>query len=155
MIRVYKTKPQKSIFSRFYVLLKCERTYKPGSVLNSHLSWSVVADGIMRPHRNGTGSSYVSLGPCFKWGLHSPYSCLYVGKLLPCLSTLTCLKAGGLFLLHYPWSRLRRPLTGTLALRSPDFPYPCRHDCPAHSLIYSITKKQFMQPILHFQLIGH
>jgi len=28
----------------------------------------------------------------------------------------------GLFLLHFPWSRLHRALPGTLALRSPDFP---------------------------------
>jgi len=28
----------------------------------------------------------------------------------------------GLFLLHFPWSRLRRPLTGALALWSPNFP---------------------------------
>lgn len=29
--------------------LKCrEQTYKPGSVLDSHLSWSVVANSIMR-----------------------------------------------------------------------------------------------------------
>ena len=35
------------------------------------------------------------------------------GELLPRLSILTR-KAGGFFLLHFPWSRLRRVLPGTL-----------------------------------------
>ena len=43
------------------------------------------------------------------------------GGLLPHLSILTVVN-GGLFLLHFPWSRLRRALPGALALRSPDFP---------------------------------
>ena len=36
------------------------------------------------------------------------------GELLPRLSILTCANAGGIFLLHFPWSRLRRTLSGTL-----------------------------------------
>ncbi len=36
------------------------------------------------------------------------------GKLLPCLFTLTCIKAGGYFLLHYPGSHLHRTLSGIL-----------------------------------------
>ena len=35
------------------------------------------------------------------------------GELLPRLSILTCMNAGGIFLLHFPWSRLRRTLSGT------------------------------------------
>ena len=49
------------------------------------------------------------------------------GELLPRLSILTVPGDGGLFLLHSPWSRLRRPLAGTLALRCPDFPHTRRH----------------------------
>ena len=36
------------------------------------------------------------------------------GELLPRLSILTRTDAGGIFLLHFPWSRLRRTLSGTL-----------------------------------------
>ena len=36
------------------------------------------------------------------------------GELLPRLSILTRADAGGIFLLHFPWSRLRRTLSGTL-----------------------------------------
>ncbi len=35
--------------------------------------------------------------------------------------SLTCF--GGMFLLHFPYSYLRRTLSGTLALWSPDFPH--------------------------------
>ena len=89
-------------------------------VLNSHLSWYAVAGVIMRPRQNGTGYPIVLLGPCFRWGLQSPSCRQDGGKLLPCLSTLTR-KAGGLFLLHCPWSRLRRPLTGTLPYEARTF----------------------------------
>jgi len=36
------------------------------------------------------------------------------GELLPRLSILTRENPGGFFLLHFPWSRLRRVLSGTL-----------------------------------------
>ena len=45
----------------------------------------------------------------------------FAGELLPRLSILTL--AGGIFLLHFPWSRLHRQLTCTLALRCSDFPH--------------------------------
>ena len=45
------------------------------------------------------------------------------GELLPRLSSLTSASAGGVSLLHFPWSRLHRPLTGTLALWCSDFPH--------------------------------
>ena len=38
--------------------------------------------------------------------------------------SLTCF--GGVFLLHFPYSYLRRTLSGTLALWSPDFPHESR-----------------------------
>ncbi len=34
---------------------------------------------------------------------------------------------GGVFLLHFPYSYLRRTLSVILALRSPDFPHALRH----------------------------
>ncbi len=43
------------------------------------------------------------------------------GSLLHCLSTLTGQKAGGLFLLHCPWSHLRRSLSGILPCEARTF----------------------------------
>ena len=74
----------------------------------------------MRPRQNGTGYPIVLLGPCFRWGLQRPSCRQDGGKLLPCLSTLTR-KAGGLFLLHCPWSRLRQTLSGTLPFEARTF----------------------------------
>ncbi len=62
--------------------------------------------------------------------LHSP------GELLPH-------RFGGMFLLHFPYSYLRRTLSVILALRSPDFPHAYARDrlvCPKHCIIiYSST----------------
>ena len=59
-------------------------------------------------------------------GVYTDASCYqYAGRLLPCLFTLTSFR-GGCFLLHFPYSYLRRTLSGILALRSPDFPHSAR-----------------------------
>ena len=49
--------------------------------------------------------------PCYQRG----------GSLLHCLSTLTCENAGGLFLLHCPWSHLRQTLSGILPCEARTF----------------------------------
>ena len=50
------------------------------------------------------------------------------GSLLHCLSTLTRDVPGGLFLLHWPWSRLHRTLSGILPCEARTFltRTPCR-----------------------------
>jgi|GEM_PF-5273769 len=55
------------------------------------------------------------LSPDTRYALTAPFQ--------PCHS-ITCF--GGVFLLHFPYSCLRRTLSGTLALRSPDFPHGSR-----------------------------
>ena len=63
---------------------------------------------------------------CFLFGLASNgvYMCPVCyqtgGSLLHCPSTLTG-KAGGIFLLHCPWSRLRQTLSGTLPCEARTF----------------------------------
>ena len=63
---------------------------------------------------------------CFLFGLASSgvYMCPVCyqtgGSLLHCPSTLTG-KAGGIFLLHCPWSRLRQTLSGTLPFEARTF----------------------------------
>ena len=66
------------------------------------------------------GPPYLPLRSCFGWGLHGSFCCQKDGGLLRRLSTLTC-DAGGIFLLHCPWSCLRRPLTGILPCEARTF----------------------------------
>ena len=80
----------------------CDRTYKPSSVVNSHLSWPDVAITARR-HLLGTrrAGAIRSSAVLLRIGFTQPRSLLRAGELLPRLSTLTG-KAGGNFLLHYP-----------------------------------------------------
>jgi len=63
---------------------------------------------------------------CFLFGLASngvyicPVCCQTGGSLLHCPSTLTG-HAGGIFLLHCPWSRLRQTLSGILPCEARTF----------------------------------
>jgi len=72
---------------------------------------------------DAAGRRLASIASCTGWGLQRGQVTRSAGELLPRLSILTVPKGGGLFLLHFPWSRLRRPLAGTLALWCPDFPH--------------------------------
>lgn len=98
---------QKSVLRTAKMMLlqqnfKNEQTYKPGSVVDSHLSWSVVANSIMRLLRGEASHFLIPLSSCFRRGLQSLLCYHKSGGLLPHLSTLTCKKTGGLFLLHFP-----------------------------------------------------
>ena len=107
------------------VVLKCERDHKPGSVLDGHLSRPRVTARLKRSRRTRRAAG---LPP-----LHLAPGGVYSGNRLPGSRVSSYLafpslppEGGGLFLLHSPWSRLRRPLAGTLALRCPDFPHSRR-----------------------------
>ena len=103
-----------------------ERDHKPGSVLDDHLSRPYVAARLKRLRRTRRAAG---LPP-----LHLAPGGVYSGNRLPGFRVSSYLAfpslpsgGGGLFLLHSPWSRLHRPLAGTLALRCPDFPHAFRH----------------------------
>ncbi len=105
---------------------RSERDHKPGSVLDDHLSRPRVTAGLKRLRRTRRAAG---LPP-----LHLAPGGVYSGNRLPGSRVSSCLafpslppEGGGLFLLHSPWSRLHRPLAGTLALRCPDFPHASRH----------------------------
>ena len=104
---------------------------KPGSVLASardgHSSGTLVAERLARPTRTAAGNChcrpYLVLLPV---GLAVPPSlpkarCALTAPFQPCPDrnpTAVC------FLLRFPWSRLRRTLSGTVFPWSPDFPPP-------------------------------
>ena len=99
-----------------------ERDHKPGSVLDDHLSRPYVAARLKRLRRTRRAAG---LPP-----LHLAPGGVYSGNRLPGSRVSSYLafpslppEGGGLFLLHSPWSRLHRPLAGTLALWCPDFPH--------------------------------
>ena len=103
-----------------------ERDHKPGSVLDDHLSRPYVTARLKRLRRTRRAAG---LPP-----LHLAPGGVYSGNRLPGFRVSSYLafpslppEGGGFFLLHSPWSRLRRPLAGTLALRCPDFPHTLRH----------------------------
>jgi len=107
-------------------VLTCERDHKPGSVLDDHLSRLRVTAELKRLRRTRRAAG---LPP-----LHLAPGGVYSGNRLPGFRVSSYLafpslppEGGGLFLLHSPWSRLHRPLAGTLALRCPDFPHTLRH----------------------------
>ena len=64
---------------------------------------------------------------CSRWGLPCRLCCQGRGALLPHHFTRadwSCDEPAVCFLWHFPWSRPRRPLTGTVFPWSPDFPPP-------------------------------
>ena len=100
-----------------------DRDYKPGSVIDSHLSRHTVAGMLQPPSRKQPGK------PCFLCGVAPDrvYSngrfhaigCALTAPFHPC-SRRT---AGGISLLHFSSDRSGRALPVILALRSPDFPH--------------------------------
>lgn len=92
--------------------------------MNSHLSRPTVTSKLKRPtYGMGTGS------PLLKSLLGLAPDGVYIADWLPeplVSSYLTFpplpTEAGGISLLHLPWSRLHQTLSGIFALRSSDFP---------------------------------
>ena len=111
----------------------CEQAYKPGSVFDDHLSRPAVTSRLVRPtSREAAGTAFQVLclaavssltWSCSGWGLHGQHVTILPVSSYLTISTLPRLApVGGVFLLHFPWSRLRQTLSGTLTLWSPDFP---------------------------------
>ena len=67
------------------------------------------------------GPPYVSFWSCFEWGLHMPRKLPYMRWSLKPPFHPYQQKAGGIFLLHYPWSRLHRTLSGILPCEARTF----------------------------------
>ena len=116
-------------FFKFFFRTRARR--KPGSVSDNHLSRHTVAGMLQRPtFRAAAGNCPAKaespFWSCSGWGLHETYVTIYPRELLPHDFTLTA-QGGGMFLLHFPYSYLRRTLSGILALRSPDFPHSAEH----------------------------
>ena len=98
--------------------------------MNSHLSRRPVTRPLQPPfetHRAGVSFQSALHRIGFTW----PHSLLRAGELLPRLSTLTRLSAGGISLLHFPWGHPRRPLAVIL---------PCGARTFLISKTYAITR---------------
>ncbi len=89
--------------------------------LDGHLSRTGVTAGLKQPTRSGR-AALCSLFGLASNGVYICPACYQSGgSLLHCLSTLTQLTLCGLFLLHYPWSRLRQTLSGILPCEARTF----------------------------------
>jgi len=77
---------------------------------------------------------FCSLG-LLRVGFTREFSYHHPCALLPHISTIAPHKRGIYFLLHYPWNRFHRPLAGTLALWSPDFPHAHMRPQPSELLM--------------------
>ena len=108
---------------------------KPGSVLCLRTEMAIPlgrsspnASRDLPGRRRGNALRAVPIWSCSRWGLPCRLRCRNRGALLPHHFNL----AAGLrrlavsFLWRYPWSRLRRTLSGTVFPWSPDFPLPLR-----------------------------
>ena len=109
---------------------------KPSSVLDDHLSGPAVASRLKRLPVSATGrrrseprgiAAHASLSILHQVGFTARTSRQAAGELLPRLSILTSsIGRGGISLLHSPWSRLHRPLGGTLPCGARTFLMPRR-----------------------------
>ena len=120
----------------------------------------------------GRASLSLSFWSCFGWGLHGSACCQTDGSLLSCLSTLTwrkllrnylqenCsaiiskkialqLSPGGIFLLHWPWSRLHRTLSGILPCEARTFLTHAMRGCDRLSYLYfeTYSYERFSTPL--------
>jgi len=108
--------------------------------LHGHLSRTCVATGLKRPTWNRRaalcsfavllrmGFTWLPVSPQERWSLEPPFH--------PYLS-----KTGGIFLLHCPWSYLRRPLAGILPCEARTFlPHSLSAICASGHVIYLSEK---------------
>jgi hypothetical protein len=113
-----------------------ESAVKPGSVVDSHSSGMRVAAQLKRPTRKPCGPHVAAestarfpIWSCSRWGLPCRGCCHPRGALLPHHFTLTgAARAalGGIFLLHFPWTRVPQVLPGTLPVGARTFLHPHR-----------------------------
>ena len=90
--------------------------------MNSHLSRPAVTGQARRGHRKARRAAvslrFTLLQMGFTWTLSVTEQAVVSYTAFP---PLPAEKAGGLFLLHYPWSRLRRMLSGILPCEARTF----------------------------------
>ena len=102
------------------------------------MSWMIIYLDQMSPSDSSDLPESQRATVCFLFGLASDgvYICLLCyqrsGGLLHRHSTLTSASTGGIFLLHFPWSRLRRTLSGILPCEARTF-LDISRDHPSHS----------------------
>ena len=97
-----------------------EQSYKPGYVLRDHLSRTAVTCSLKRSTRKRDGPPHGFLSDLASDGVYMDPPCYQDGgSLLHCLFTLTL--SGGISLLHFPGSHLRRTLSGILPFEARTF----------------------------------
>ena len=102
-----------------------ERVHKPSSVLDDHLSRPDVTAQAQAIAKARRAAAYASIPACIRWGVHhGQVAQPWVSSYLAFPPLPGC--PGGISLLHSPWSRLHRPLAGTLPCDARTFLMPRR-----------------------------
>ena len=115
------------------------------------MSWMIIYLDRLSPDGSSDlpGSRRAALCSLFGLASSGVYMCPLCyqrgGSLLHCLSTLTCKNAGGLFLLHCPWSHLRQTLSGTLPCEARTFLSCTLSDVQQRSSVLLRTKLTITQ----------
>ena len=116
-----------------------KQIYKPGSVVDSHLSRIYIAIYLKpRKSRKWRAALTFSTRCCSRQGLHSRYITI---PLVGFYSTFSPEPLSGCyFLLHFPYGYPRLTLSSTIALWSPDFPlaYPFEYRQRLFNLLYTL-----------------
>ena len=147
-----KTKPKSKDFG--FLFVKKERTCKPGFVVDRHLSPLHVTVQLMPPRvLRRAGADFRQT----VWGVASDR--VYICTQLPAVPVSSYLafpslpdkKSGGLFLLHFPGSRLRRTLSVTLPCEARTFLAPTPYgnmarDDPILSVCHYKRRGRVCQP---------
>ncbi len=121
-------------------LLPVSAVYKPSSVLDDHLSRPEVAFSAPAITRGRDGPPHMpSYQSCTRWGLQSGQVAMPLVSSYLAFPPLPRVTRGGIFLLHFPWSRLHWVLPSTLPCGARTFLR--RHNGARDHLIYS--------PLLH------
>ena len=110
---------------------------KPGSVSDDYLSGTAVT-GSLKPCKEQRRAALIA-PKLLRIGFTREFSYHLPCELLPHISTLTAPRHGVYFLLHCPWSRLRRPLAGILPCEARTFlmAEPRNRLTYSHMLLYS------------------
>ena len=121
--RSAKTQKRDFVRSLFFEREACERVHKPSSVLDDHLSRPDVTAQAQAIAKARRAAAYASIPSCIRWGLHhGQVAKPWVSSYLAFPPLPGC--PGGISLLHSPWSRLHRPLAGTLPCDARTFLMP-------------------------------
>ena len=140
------------------LLFDMSRTISRVLSLGNHLSRPGVAARLKRPTRKQTGRLMLPVGLASDGVYMCPSRYREGGSLLHCPSTLTGEIPGGIFLLHWPWSRLHRMLSGILPCEARTFltcPKAAAITCSTPITRFRRSRPERREPFYALLIVSH